>query len=84
MGMIVGQEKEYYKINVYNTINKGDNLIYIGRDFLNYKDDRFSLYIKNEEGDFFEVDIIKNIDNAYIKSSVHNFSKYDIITAEEE
>ena len=83
MGMIVGQEGEYSKINVYNTINKCDSLIYIGRDFLNLKDDRFSLFIKNEEGNFFEVDIIKNIDNAYIKSGVHNFSKYDIITMEE-
>lgn len=83
MGMIIGNEGEYSQINVYNTIKKGDNLIYIGRDFLNYKDDKFSLYIKNEDGIFFEVDVIKNIDNAFIKSGVHNFSKYDIITAEE-
>ncbi len=86
MGMIaddVDKDSGYSKINVYNTIKKGDKLIYIGRDFLNYTDENFELFTKDDEGNFYQVDQIRQIDNAYIKSSVHNFSKYDILTVEE-
>lgn len=83
MGMIADDTEEYAKITVYNTIKNGDNLIYIGRDFLKYNDGRFKLFIKNENNEFIETEIIRNIDNAYMKSGVHNFKKYDIITMED-
>ncbi|ACN83187.1 peptidase [Brachyspira hyodysenteriae WA1] len=83
MGMISDDSEEYAKITVYNTIKNGDDLIYIGKDFINHNDNRFKLFIKTEENEFVEVDNIRNIDNAYIKSGVHDFKKYDIITVEE-
>lgn len=84
MGMISGIENGYAKVNVYNTIDIGKLLIYIGRDFLSCNDDRFSLFIKNENGDFIETKSIRNVDNAYIKSTVHELKKYDIITSEDD
>ena len=83
MGMIADDSEEYAKITVYNTIKNGDNLVYIGKDFINHNDNRFKLFIKTEENEFIEVDNIRNIDNAYIKSGAHDFKKYDIITIEE-
>lgn len=84
MGMVTDVENGYAKVNVYNSIDKNSLLIYIGRDFINRKDDRFLLYVKNENGDFIKTDSIRNIDNAYIKSSIHTFKKYDILTIEED
>ena len=84
MGMISDDSEEYAKITVYNTIKNGDDLVYIGKDFIKHNDNRFKLFIKTEENEFVEVDNIRNIDNAYIKSGVHDFKKYDIITVEED
>ena len=83
MGMIADDSEEYAKITVYNTIKNGDNLVYIGKDFIKHNDNRFKLFIKTEENEFIEVDNIRNIDNAYIKSGAHDFKKYDIITIED-
>ena len=84
MGMIADDSEEYAKITVYNTIKNGDDLVYIGKDFIKHNDNRFKLFIKTEENEFVEVDNIRNIDNAYIKSGAHDFKKYDIITVEED
>ncbi|MGL5722226.1 MAG: peptidase U32 family protein [Brevinema sp.] len=80
MGMILDIEGEYSHIKVYNTIYVGKPMIYIGTDFLKIDDSEFQLFVKEEDGSFSPIDAIKNHDeNAYIKSSKHNFKPYDII-----
>lgn len=85
LGMVISIENEYAEIRVYNTINEGTPLIYIGVSFLSINDVDYTLFIKNEEGAFIKVRSLRNVDNgiAYIKPCIHNFSLYDIITVEE-
>ena len=82
MGMAIGNENEFTKIKIYNTINENKPIVYIGANFLSIVDSSQELFVKNELGEFNKVTSLRNVDNGvgYIKSSVHNFSEYDIIT----
>ncbi len=81
MAMVVGTEEKYSKIEVYNTIKKEMPLIYISVSFLNKTDSLYKLFIKNNDGQFIEVDSVRNIDEAYLlPSSGICLTEYDIIT----
>jgi len=82
MGMAMSNENELTKIKIYNTIHEGKPIVYIGANFLSITDSSHKLFVKSELGDFSQVSSLRNVDNGvgYIKSSLHNFSKYDIIT----
>ncbi len=86
LGMIEKIENEYAKVRVYNTINLNDDLVYIGANFLSILDNSFELFIKSDTLDYTKVLSIRNVDNdvAFIKSNIHKFNVYDIITIEED
>lgn len=82
IGMVTGNEGEFMKVKIYNTINENKPITYIGANFLSIVDSAQMLFVKNDLGEFTKVRSLRNVDNGvgYMKSSVHNFSKYDIIT----
>lgn len=85
MAMVIDKYDDHAIVRVYNTIHSGDNIVVIGRDFVNYKTSNFELSLKLENNDIVPVEQIRNVDSehAIIKIKDFNLSLYDIITIEE-